>query len=423
MRAVVHGSPGLADLQQAVGAQGREREQALAPQYARHLGEHLTEVVDPRQHQVREHDVYARVRERQHPCIGLHGVTLREQSLVARTPRSMPAEKSTAMTRAWRKRLCSNGIATPVAEPRSITLAAWALIGCIRCSRPSRVTRCTKSASSNRFAARSKRRRTSAGRRSLLWSVAFIVRRQPGDAPPYHAFRRIRVNSRAAGRRAGSDDDPMRIPGMLLPLWQFACRSARAAEFAVMPRSCAFCGAARRHYETAICAGCAGDLAVDSRTMPRLRAGALPRSRRRASCAPSASATPRRSNRPSRRCRSNSPSMRQYGGSSSIASCTTQRPSAKSCAAPLRLLPGDVEALLPVPLHWARHAVRGFNQAAEICGPLRRATGLPVIRNVKRLRRTPYQSGLGARSAAATWRARSGCVAGLAQATLCWSTT
>ena len=60
-------------------------------------------------------------------------------------------------------------------------------------------------------------------------------------------------------------------------------------------------------------------------------------------------------------------------------------------------LPGDVDALLPVPLHWLRHGIRGFNQAAEICRPLQRATGLPVIRNVKRLRRTPYQSGLGAR--------------------------
>ena len=60
-------------------------------------------------------------------------------------------------------------------------------------------------------------------------------------------------------------------------------------------------------------------------------------------------------------------------------------------------LPADIDALLPVPLHWTRHGIRGFNQAAEICRPLQRATGLPVIRNVRRRRRTPYQSGLGAR--------------------------
>ena len=66
------------------------------------------------------------------------------------------------------------------------------------------------------------------------------------------------------------------------------------------------------------------------------------------------------------------------------------------CGAAERL-PDDIDALLPVPLHWTRHGVRGFNQAAEMCRPLQRATGLPVLRNVRRLRRTPYQSGLGAR--------------------------
>ncbi len=60
-------------------------------------------------------------------------------------------------------------------------------------------------------------------------------------------------------------------------------------------------------------------------------------------------------------------------------------------------LPADIDALLPVPLHWLRHGVRGFNQAAEICRPLQQASGLPVMRNVVRIRRTPYQSGLGAR--------------------------
>jgi len=53
--------------------------------------------------------------------------------------------------------------------------------------------------------------------------------------------------------------------------------------------------------------------------------------------------------------------------------------------------------LLPVPLHWRRHGIRGFNQAAEICALLKKATGLPTIRNVRRRRATPYQSGLSAR--------------------------
>jgi len=56
--------------------------------------------------------------------------------------------------------------------------------------------------------------------------------------------------------------------------------------------------------------------------------------------------------------------------------------------------PEDVDGLLPVPLHWRRHAMRGFNQAAEIARPVREATGLPLVTNVTRCRRTPYQSGL-----------------------------
>ena len=62
----------------------------------------------------------------------------------------------------------------------------------------------------------------------------------------------------------------------------------------------------------------------------------------------------------------------------------------------LRYIPDDVDALLPVPLHWRRQAVRGFNQAAEICRPIRKKTGIPLIANVTRSRATPYQSGLAA---------------------------
>jgi ComF family protein len=57
-------------------------------------------------------------------------------------------------------------------------------------------------------------------------------------------------------------------------------------------------------------------------------------------------------------------------------------------------LPGSIDALLPMPLHWRRQALRGFNQAAEIAGAVRATTGLPLIRNVVRARHTPYQSGL-----------------------------
>jgi ComF family protein len=57
-------------------------------------------------------------------------------------------------------------------------------------------------------------------------------------------------------------------------------------------------------------------------------------------------------------------------------------------------LPQDIDALLPVPLHWRRHAVRGFNQAVELCRELKKRTGLPVLQNFRRCRATPFQSGL-----------------------------
>jgi ComF family protein len=62
----------------------------------------------------------------------------------------------------------------------------------------------------------------------------------------------------------------------------------------------------------------------------------------------------------------------------------------------LSTLPVGIDALLPVPLHWRRQAMRGFNQAEELCRPLRQHTGAPLIRNVRRNRATPSQSGLDA---------------------------
>lgn len=59
-------------------------------------------------------------------------------------------------------------------------------------------------------------------------------------------------------------------------------------------------------------------------------------------------------------------------------------------------LPDDIDALLPMPLHWRRQATRGFNQALELTRPLQRQTGLPLLHGVRRARATPFQSGLNA---------------------------
>ena len=63
-------------------------------------------------------------------------------------------------------------------------------------------------------------------------------------------------------------------------------------------------------------------------------------------------------------------------------------------------LPDDVDAVLPVPLHWRRRAFRGFNQAEEIARPLARQLGVPLVHNVVRCRPTSFQSGLSARERA-----------------------
>ena len=60
------------------------------------------------------------------------------------------------------------------------------------------------------------------------------------------------------------------------------------------------------------------------------------------------------------------------------------------------LLALDIDAVLPVPLHWRRKAMRGFNQATEIAKPIAKLLGVPLVRNVRRKRATPFQSGLDA---------------------------
>jgi len=57
-------------------------------------------------------------------------------------------------------------------------------------------------------------------------------------------------------------------------------------------------------------------------------------------------------------------------------------------------LPPDIDGLLPVPLHWRRQALRGFNQATELCRPVQQRTGLKLIVCMKRCHATAYQSGL-----------------------------
>lgn len=63
-------------------------------------------------------------------------------------------------------------------------------------------------------------------------------------------------------------------------------------------------------------------------------------------------------------------------------------------------LPGDIDAVQPVPLHWRRRWFRGFNQAVEIGRPVANKLGVPLVAAVRRVRATPFQSGLSARERA-----------------------
>ena len=69
-----------------------------------------------------------------------------------------------------------------------------------------------------------------------------------------------------------------------------------------------------------------------------------------------------------------------------------------------RNLPQDIDAVLPVPLHWRRRWFRGFNQAIEIARPVARFLRVPLISSVHRRRPTPFQSGLSAHDRARNLR-------------------
>lgn len=163
-----------------------------------------------------------------------------------------------------------------------------------------------------------------------------------------------------------------------------------------MPRRCVFCGLVRAGGEPLICAGCNADLpraAHQCSACAQSVATELPDGVVCADCQA----------RPTPFATVAVPFMYEFPIDAAIKMYKFRRrlyyaPAFTELLLPaLAALPEDIDALLPVPLHWLRHGIRGFNQAAEICALLQRSTGLPVIRNVRRIRATPYQSGLSAR--------------------------
>ena len=126
-----------------------------------------------------------------------------------------------------------------------------------------------------------------------------------------------------------------------------------------MPTCCVFCGTPRRHYQSAICTGCEGDLPWIPEQCPR--------------CARPLAAEP--------------------GSGVVCAECQLRPAPFEAAVAPLAFefpvdaavrhfkfhrklhyarafgellckaaarLPADIDGLLPVPLHWTRHGIRGY---------------------------------------------------------------
>lgn len=80
----------------------------------------------------------------------------------------------------------------------------------------------------------------------------------------------------------------------------------------------------------------------------------------------------------------------KYDGRSELS-----RPLGRLLSAEARRLRGAVDAVVPVPLHWRRRRVRGYDQAALLARPVARSLGVPLwLRRLRRIQATAQQAGL-----------------------------
>ncbi len=178
----------------------------------------------------------------------------------------------------------------------------------------------------------------------------------------------------AASTRRGSNT-AMQINRVWRACREFPRRLLGSVDEAIMPLRCAFCGTRTLPGERLVCDACRGDLPWLHR--PRLAAPA-----------PITTLV--------------TPLAYEFPVDAAVKALKFKRrlyyaPAfAELLCDAMRFLPRDIDALLPVPLHWRRRAFRGFNQALEISAGLRRSYGLPLVTGVVRSRATRSQSGLSA---------------------------
>lgn len=160
-----------------------------------------------------------------------------------------------------------------------------------------------------------------------------------------------------------------------------------------MPQRCVFCGVESTDTEVISCTGCAEDLPWNDCCCPRC---AQPL----AVCLPAGVTCGDCQARPPAFRAAVAPLIYTFPTDAAIKALKFRRRLeyvpvfTRLLDAVLPRLEQDIDALLPVPLHWRRHAVRGFNQAMEIGKPLARQLRLPILSSAYRIRHTPYQSGL-----------------------------
>ena len=142
-----------------------------------------------------------------------------------------------------------------------------------------------------------------------------------------------------------------------------------------LPRSCAFCGVIRQGVERNLCADCLDEL-------PR-----VPSVRAPASSLLTYTLAPLRYEFPVDAAIKAFKFQRKLFYAPAFAEILCD-----SC----EQLPPDIDAVVPVPLHWRRKMMRGFNQSLELARPVAKQLMVPVLGCVYRRQATPYQSGLAA---------------------------
>ena len=179
----------------------------------------------------------------------------------------------------------------------------------------------------------------------------------------------------------------------VVSLRRYARNALRRIEHAVIPNSCVFCGGRLRLDAAPVCPGCKADLPWIADSCRRCGSPA---------------AAPLPDDVPCGRCQLEPrpfeavvvPLQYRFPIDDAIKAFKFHRALHYAPAFASRLtdasdrLQAGIDALRPVPLHWRRQALRGFNQAREICAPLQRPLGVGIIEAVSRCLPTPFQSGL-----------------------------